>query len=354
MTGTGELRHEAPRGVERRLVDVVLLAAGPGDVPAVHHQFVEGDEAGDLAGQVDRQRGSCPSRRRAAACRGDLLEQSGDPVAPVVTESAGIGGRRLRAGSRGPCEPPRRTRGATTDVVEQFTERVSRARRHGGELVVADVADKCRRAVGGWSQIDRHDLQTCTPPGTHRASGRVRVASTSMHHPRFHLAIPVDDLDVRRFYGGVLRCPQGREEDTWVDWDLYGHQLVTHLSAGAGDSASNPVDGHDVPVPHFGVLLDVESFHHLAERVRLPGSVRDRPVPPLRGVAWRAVDDVLPRSGRQRPGVQDLRRRQRSVRRGSQDDLGGHRIRVRCWPPRSRSAARAAPFDVRGQLRNHA
>jgi extradiol dioxygenase family protein len=91
-------------------------------------------------------------------------------------------------------------------------------------------------------------------------------------HPRFHLAIPVDDLDAaRRFYGGVLRCPQGREADTWVDWDLYGHQLVTHLSAGAGDSAANPVDGRDVPVPHFGVLLDVESFHELAERVHAVG-----------------------------------------------------------------------------------
>jgi uncharacterized protein len=93
-----------------------------------------------------------------------------------------------------------------------------------------------------------------------------------MGHPRFHLAIPVDDLDAaRQFYGGVLKCPQGREADTWVDWDLYGHQLVTHLSVGAGDSAANPVDGHDVPVPHFGVLLDIETFQELSERVRGAG-----------------------------------------------------------------------------------
>jgi uncharacterized protein len=93
-----------------------------------------------------------------------------------------------------------------------------------------------------------------------------------MGHPRFHLAIPVDDLDAaRRFYGGVLRCPQGRESDTWVDWDLYGHQLVTHLSDQSGDAAANPVDGHDVPVPHFGVLLDVGDFHALAQRVRDAG-----------------------------------------------------------------------------------
>ena len=93
-----------------------------------------------------------------------------------------------------------------------------------------------------------------------------------MGHPRFHLAIPVDDLDAaRNFYGGVLQCPQGREAETWVDWDLYGHQLVTHLAADAGDAAANPVDGHDVPVPHFGVLLDVDSFHRLEDRLRGAG-----------------------------------------------------------------------------------
>ena len=117
-----------------------------------------------------------------------------------------------------------------------------------------------------------------------------------MGHPRFHLAIPVDDLDAaRRFYGGVLQCPQGREADTWVDWDLYGHQLVTHLADGAGDAAANPVDGHDVPVPHFGVLLDVEAFHELAERVRAAGVTFDiEPYLRFEGLTGRAVDDVLP------------------------------------------------------------
>lgn len=90
-----------------------------------------------------------------------------------------------------------------------------------------------------------------------------------MTRPRFHLAIPVDDLGAaRRFYGEVLGCPQGREAETWVDWDLYGHQLVTHLALGARDPLTNPVDGHDVPVPHFGVLLDVGAFHALAGRLR--------------------------------------------------------------------------------------
>jgi extradiol dioxygenase family protein len=88
--------------------------------------------------------------------------------------------------------------------------------------------------------------------------------------PRFHLAVPVDDLPAaRRFYGEVLGCPQGREADTWVDWDLYGHQLVTHLVARPGNlvTGRNPVDGHNVPVPHFGVLLPVQDFHRLARRL---------------------------------------------------------------------------------------
>ncbi len=90
---------------------------------------------------------------------------------------------------------------------------------------------------------------------------------------RFHLAVPVDDLVVARaFYGGVLGCPQGRSSEQWVDWNLYGHQLVTHLAPGASSAHTNPVDGHDVPVPHFGVLLTVPEFHELSERLRSAGT----------------------------------------------------------------------------------
>ncbi len=88
--------------------------------------------------------------------------------------------------------------------------------------------------------------------------------------PRFHLAVPVDDLAAAcDFYGGVLGCPRGREADTWVDWDLFGHQVVTHLVSAAEPHVAgrNPVDGDDVPVPHFGVLLDVAHFHDLARRL---------------------------------------------------------------------------------------
>ena len=92
-----------------------------------------------------------------------------------------------------------------------------------------------------------------------------------MTRPGFHLAVPVDDLDqARAFYGGVLGLAQGRSADSWVDWDFYGHQVVTHLVAQprARDAASNPVDGHDVPVPHFGLILTIPDFHALADRLR--------------------------------------------------------------------------------------
>ncbi|GAA3019602.1 VOC family protein [Actinokineospora globicatena] len=95
-----------------------------------------------------------------------------------------------------------------------------------------------------------------------------------MTRPAFHLAIPVDDLTAaRRFYGEVLGCPQGRDSDTWVDWDLAGHQVVTHLAPGRrGDAATNPVDGQGVPVPHFGLVLPVPDFHALADRLRAAGT----------------------------------------------------------------------------------
>jgi hypothetical protein len=87
--------------------------------------------------------------------------------------------------------------------------------------------------------------------------------------PRFHLAMPVDDLDAaRRFYGEVLGLEQGRSAKNWVDWNLYGHQFVTHLALQRQQRVHNPVDGHDVPVPHFGLILTVPNFHELAERLR--------------------------------------------------------------------------------------
>jgi uncharacterized protein len=81
--------------------------------------------------------------------------------------------------------------------------------------------------------------------------------------------MPVDDLDAARaFYGGTLACEQGRSADTWVDWDFRGHQIVTHLAPARAERIHNPVDGHDVPVPHFGLILSIDDFHHLAEQLR--------------------------------------------------------------------------------------
>lgn len=91
--------------------------------------------------------------------------------------------------------------------------------------------------------------------------------------PRFHLAVPVDDLAAaRRFYGEVLGLEEGRSDERWIDWNLHGHQFVTHLAEERPAQAHNAVDGHDVPVPHFGVLLDVEGFQTLAARLRGAGT----------------------------------------------------------------------------------
>jgi uncharacterized protein len=92
--------------------------------------------------------------------------------------------------------------------------------------------------------------------------------------PAFHLAIPVDDLaKAAAFYGEVLGLPRGRSSAEWIDWNLAGHQVVTHLVAGSGAvGASNAVDGHAVPVPHFGLVLPVPDFHRLAERLRAAGT----------------------------------------------------------------------------------
>jgi extradiol dioxygenase family protein len=89
----------------------------------------------------------------------------------------------------------------------------------------------------------------------------------------FHLAFPVHDLAAaREFYGGVLGCPEGRSSDIWIDFNLFGHQIVAHLQpGGAGAGGSNPVDAHDVPVPHFGVIVSPAQFEELAERVRRAG-----------------------------------------------------------------------------------
>lgn len=88
----------------------------------------------------------------------------------------------------------------------------------------------------------------------------------------FHLAFVVDDLEAaRRFYADVLGCPEGRSSDTWIDFDLFGHQIVAHLSTTQRQEVTNPVDAHDVPVPHFGVVLEWDAFETFAARLRERG-----------------------------------------------------------------------------------
>lgn len=91
----------------------------------------------------------------------------------------------------------------------------------------------------------------------------------------FHLAIPVNDLALcRKFYGEVLSCPEGRSSEKWVDFNFFGHQLVIHEkpnSTAVDNQISNPVDGHDVPVPHFGVVLDWDKWTELAEELKTKG-----------------------------------------------------------------------------------
>jgi uncharacterized protein len=89
----------------------------------------------------------------------------------------------------------------------------------------------------------------------------------------FHLAFHVHDLAAARaFYGDVLGCSEGRSSDAWVDFNLYGHQIVAHLSPGArAHDHHNLVDGHDVPVPHFGVVLPMDAWHALVARLMAAG-----------------------------------------------------------------------------------
>jgi extradiol dioxygenase family protein len=87
----------------------------------------------------------------------------------------------------------------------------------------------------------------------------------------FHIAFPVDDLDAaREFYGQLLGCEEGRSSQTWIDFNLFGHQIVAHYQPRKNDSVEdfNPVDGHDVPVPHFGVVLPWDVWQQLADKLQ--------------------------------------------------------------------------------------
>jgi extradiol dioxygenase family protein len=92
--------------------------------------------------------------------------------------------------------------------------------------------------------------------------------------PPFHLAFPVHDLAAARaFYGDLLGCPEGRSSDAWVDFDFYGHQIVAHLAPGeCGSTQTSAVDDHNVPVRHFGAVLDMDTWSVLAKKLQAAGT----------------------------------------------------------------------------------
>ncbi|UCD67614.1 MAG: VOC family protein [Betaproteobacteria bacterium] len=91
--------------------------------------------------------------------------------------------------------------------------------------------------------------------------------------PPFHLAFPVNDLaEARYFYGTVLGCPEGRSSDEWVDFDFHGHQIVAHLSPETVQARSNRVDGNDVPVRHFGLVLSMDAWQKISQRLKIAGA----------------------------------------------------------------------------------
>jgi uncharacterized protein len=88
----------------------------------------------------------------------------------------------------------------------------------------------------------------------------------------FHLAFPVHNLDeARRFYGGILECEEGRSSDHWIDFNLFGHQIVAHLAENSGVAHRNKVDADSVPVPHFGIILPMTEFTGFAEKLKSKG-----------------------------------------------------------------------------------
>jgi hypothetical protein len=98
------------------------------------------------------------------------------------------------------------------------------------------------------------------------------TTNTALMSP-FHLAFPVHDLAAaRRFYGELLGCPEGRSADDWVDFNFYGHQIVAHLAPSeTGTAQRNAIDGHGVPVRHFGIVLPMAEWEALAARLKTQG-----------------------------------------------------------------------------------
>ncbi len=141
----------------------------------------------------------------------------------------------------------------------------------GGRIGRPHTRTGALRPVAG-----RDLLATVRPSHQGLAPALERRYDASMsQHPRFHLAFPVRDLqEARHFYGGILGCPEGRSAPDWVDFDFFGHQIVAHLCCEAeGPTPTNEVDEEQVPVRHFGVVLDMDQWAVFADRLKDQGVV---------------------------------------------------------------------------------
>ncbi len=152
--------------------------------------------------------------------------------------------------------------------------------RFQGHLVLSGLEH--RWPTNGCTTLDAGVVDVAGPLRVDRlpVRGHLDAHAERRHHTpsqrfRFHLAVTVDDLAAAaEFYGLVLGCRRGRESEHWIDWELFGHQVVTHLDPDGGRApvrVTSDVDGRHVPVPHFGVLLDVPTFHELSDRLRVRG-----------------------------------------------------------------------------------
>ena len=136
----------------------------------------------------------------------------------------------------------------------------------------------------------------------------------------FHLAFPVNDIAAaRNFYAGLLGCPEGRSAPDWVDCDFYGHQIVAHLSPGECAHCNNSaVDGEDVPVRHVGAILPMADWEHLAAKLNAADTqFVIEPQVRFKGRVGEQATMFFPRPGRQRGGVQGLRRHGSALRKMS-------------------------------------
>src|SRR5437764_6178994 len=167
--------------------------------------------------------------------------------------------------------------GATTltSPVEGCTFTISR-RARGLSFTATATGLPSMRSSARAASCDREDDVERTPlrmdfslPAEPASLAR-KHDNAVMTRPRFHLAFPVRDLaEARAFYGQLLGCREGRSSDEWVDFDFFGHQIVAHLSPSEGGAeAHNCVDGEDVPVRHFGVILEMPDWRNLSARLK--------------------------------------------------------------------------------------